>query len=182
MLDAPPNLTPPSWRYRLKATDQRLRKPLERRLYELARKHCGHQVKWHIGLEKLRLKSGSSSKSKEFRRMVAAIVEADIAHGHFPDYAIRLEDELVVFRPRPEFTAICTQPGGEGEAGFEAARVVLPAGAFEAARKHAAGYDVYQLEADWRAMLADKQSVPDKPVGSFIAYVKWYVGEHGSAR
>ncbi len=26
----------------------RLRKPLERRLYELARKHCGHQTMWSI--------------------------------------------------------------------------------------------------------------------------------------
>ena len=28
----------------------RLRKPLERRLYELARKHCGQQPKWEIGI------------------------------------------------------------------------------------------------------------------------------------
>ena len=42
-------------------------------------------------------------------------------------------------------------------------------------------YDVYFLEAEWRAMLAVKQSVPDSPTGSVIAYVKWYVGEHGRA-
>ena len=32
----------------------RLRKTLERRLYELARKHCGRQEKWSIGLENLK--------------------------------------------------------------------------------------------------------------------------------
>ncbi len=38
-----------------------LRKPLERRLYELARKHCGAQPEWKIGLELLRDKCGSGS-------------------------------------------------------------------------------------------------------------------------
>ncbi|MEN3033133.1 replication initiator protein A [Chromobacterium amazonense] len=28
-----------------------LRKPLARRMYELARKHCGHQAEWRIGLD-----------------------------------------------------------------------------------------------------------------------------------
>ena len=32
----------------------RLRKPIERRLYELARKHCGNQEKWTVGLKILR--------------------------------------------------------------------------------------------------------------------------------
>jgi hypothetical protein len=30
----------------------RLRKSLERRLYQLARKHCGEQWEWAISLEK----------------------------------------------------------------------------------------------------------------------------------
>jgi plasmid replication initiation protein len=38
-----------------------LRKPLERRLYELARKHCGQQREWKISLEGLREKCGSGS-------------------------------------------------------------------------------------------------------------------------
>jgi plasmid replication initiation protein len=32
----------------------RLRKPIERRLYEIARKHCGAQKSWKIGLAKLK--------------------------------------------------------------------------------------------------------------------------------
>jgi plasmid replication initiation protein len=36
-----------------------LRKPLERRVYEIARKHCGRQEEWRIGLEVLARKSGS---------------------------------------------------------------------------------------------------------------------------
>ena len=34
----------------LSPTYFQLRKPIERRLYELARKHCGKQTKWEIGL------------------------------------------------------------------------------------------------------------------------------------
>ena len=32
----------------------RLRKPLERRLYEIGRKHCGQASEWKISLEKLK--------------------------------------------------------------------------------------------------------------------------------
>ena len=35
----------------------RLRKPLERRMYELARKHCGKQDEWAISLDLLRKKT-----------------------------------------------------------------------------------------------------------------------------
>lgn len=55
----------------------RLRKPLERRLYELARKHCGHQSMWSIGLELLQEKAGSKCSLREFRRMVREIIESD---------------------------------------------------------------------------------------------------------
>lgn len=50
----------------------------------LARKHCGHQTSWVIGLELLRDKSGSKSNIKEFRRMVRAI-EAD---DSLPEYRL----------------------------------------------------------------------------------------------
>ncbi|GER05676.1 hypothetical protein JCM17846_33580 [Iodidimonas nitroreducens] len=39
----------------------RLRKPIERRVYEIARKHCGQQDEWTIGLENLLKKTGSQS-------------------------------------------------------------------------------------------------------------------------
>ncbi|WP_254894763.1 replication initiator protein A [Chromobacterium haemolyticum] len=66
----------------------RLRKPLERRLYELARKHCGHQTMWSIGLKLLQEKAGSKCSLREFRRMVREVVEADT----LPDYRMILDD------------------------------------------------------------------------------------------
>lgn len=55
----------------------RLRKPLERRLYELARKHCGRQATWKIGLELLREKCGAQSHIRAFRNQVQEIIDAD---------------------------------------------------------------------------------------------------------
>lgn len=66
----------------------RLRRPLERRLYELARKHCGHQTMWSIGLELLQEKAGSKCSLREFRRMVREVIEADT----LPDYRLVLDD------------------------------------------------------------------------------------------
>lgn len=37
----------------------RLRKAIERRVYEIARKHCGAQAEWAIGLQLLQAKVGS---------------------------------------------------------------------------------------------------------------------------
>ncbi|OUL72143.1 replication initiator protein A [Paraburkholderia hospita] len=59
-----------------------LRRPLERRLYELARKHCGRQPMAQIGLDLLRKKAGSRATLKEFRRMVREIVLADALPGY----------------------------------------------------------------------------------------------------
>jgi plasmid replication initiation protein len=67
----------------------RLRKPLERRLYELVRKHCGKQTLWKIGLKLLRDKCGSKSDLKRFRQAVRQI----IAEGNIPDYQLRLDTE-----------------------------------------------------------------------------------------
>ena len=47
-----------------------MRKPLERRLYELARKHCGRQPVWRVSVETLLKKSGSTSPRRVFRAML----------------------------------------------------------------------------------------------------------------
>lgn len=76
----------------------RLRKPLERRLYELARKHCGHQASFTIGVELLREKCGSQASPREFRRMLKEVIEADL----LPDYTLDpdWDQSLIVIRSR----------------------------------------------------------------------------------
>ena len=70
----------------------RLRKALERRLYELARKHVGRQASWSIELTSLHEKSGSKASSKEFARMLRDI----ILDGNLPEYTYTIQTGGVV--------------------------------------------------------------------------------------
>jgi plasmid replication initiation protein len=71
----------------------RLRKPTERRLYELARKHCGNQVVWKIKLENLKMKLGITSPTRTLRFNIKKIIETN----HLPEYNISIEDDVVMF-------------------------------------------------------------------------------------
>lgn len=76
----------------------RIRKAIDRRIYELARKHCGNQKEFVITLDKLFLKSGSASSKKEFKRSIKELTEKN----DLPDYEIFLDvkTELVTFKNR----------------------------------------------------------------------------------
>ena len=137
----------------------RLRKPLERRVYEIARKHCGRQAEWRIGLETLLKKTGSTSPRRVFRRMIRDIAEAD----GLPDYRLEVMDGDIVFvRPRPEaFGAVA----GEGPR--------LGAAAHDRARALAPGLDAHALEADWRRFWAASGRPPLRsPEAAFLAFVR----------
>jgi hypothetical protein len=71
----------------------KLGKPTEKRLYELARKHCGNQSAWKIGLENLKLKLGVTSQIKILRFNIKEIAKTN----HLPEYNITLENDVVMF-------------------------------------------------------------------------------------
>lgn len=71
----------------------RLRKPTERRLYELARKHCGNQAAWKITLQNLKEKLGITSQMKLFRFNIKKTTETN----HLPEYNISMENDVVMF-------------------------------------------------------------------------------------
>lgn len=148
----------------------RLRKPLERRLYELARKHCGKKAEWRVTLPVLQRKCGSASTSREFRRLISNIAKQDAAHHHIPDYAIRLEEQMVIFRNRQNQALI------EPEISAEYLEIRLHPESYESARQLAPGWDVYQLEAEWRAWM--QEGGLDAPRDADRAYLgfcrKWY--------
>lgn len=146
----------------------RLRKPLERRLYELARKHCGRQTQWRIGLPVLQRKCGSTSTTREFRRLVGAIVEQDKAHHHMPDYAIQLDGEMVVFENRGTIDVIVSDVVGN--------KIKLGFDAHERARSVAPGWDVHYLEQAWRSWMADGGlDAPRNPDKAFVGFcAKWF--------
>jgi hypothetical protein len=141
-----------------------LRKPLERRLYELARKHCGAQTAWKIGLDTLHEKCGSGSSSKEFRRLVTKIIEDDAQHDHMPRYAFTLDGEILTVRPK-----IDPKPA---QLALSVSLLRISDGARERCKSLASGWDVYALEADWRGWV-DEKAIPVKDADAhFTAFCK----------
>tara|TARA_R110002073_G_scaffold14139_7_gene58380 strand:- start:692 stop:1726 length:1035 start_codon:yes stop_codon:yes gene_type:complete len=138
----------------------RLRKPIERRIYELARKHCGQQGQWRISIKKLLLKSGSQSPEKRFRQMIKELVK----HDHLPDYQVAFDDsaDMVIFTNR-----------GHMVSGLVETEVpALKGGTYEAARRMAPGWDVYHLEAEWRDWIIEP---PQDADSAFVGFCrKWY--------
>lgn len=140
-----------------------LRKPLERRLYELARKHCGAQSKWKCGLELLRDKCGSGSTTKEFRRLLTKIIDDDNAHDHLPDYVMSVEDDNVVFRPKGA-DALVSFP-------IQMLRFRMTE-THDEARRLAPGWDIYTLENEWRSWVHDRAIDVKDPDKHFLAFCK----------
>lgn len=70
-----------------------LRKPLERRLYEIARKHVGKQDYWKISLDKLKGKCGSIRELRKFRLDIKNICVSD----NIPDYSLAFSDDIITF-------------------------------------------------------------------------------------
>ena len=140
-----------------------LRKPLERRVYEIARKHCGHQDKWRIGLDTLLKKTGSQSPLKRFRQTIRHLA----THDHLPDYSVSfdLDRNMVAFRNRGTMTPELPPPW-DGR---------LPPQAYEDARAAAPGWDIYDLESQWREWLVAKKIEPAYPAGNFVKFcLSWY--------
>ena len=143
----------------LSPTYFQLRKPIERRLYELARKHCGKQSKWEIGLAKLKAKTGSKSTDKEFKRMLSQVIADNHTHNHMPDYTFELVDKKLVVRPIRKENSGTTLPA-------------LKSDTYEEARHFAAGWDIRVLEAEWRDWVSAKSIRVRNADTNFISFCK----------
>jgi len=80
-----------------------LSKPIERRIYEVARKHCGtEKATWKINIDLLAEKIGFRGERFKFRSELRAIMESD----SLPEYRIALDtsanpDDVVFFTKDP---------------------------------------------------------------------------------
>lgn len=138
----------------------RLRKPIERRVYEIARKHCGKQASWHISLELLLRKCGSRAPLKGFRHDIKELAKGD----HLPDYAVEMVDDTVIFRNRATV---------EDTAAVAHEFPVLDAETYHDARTVAPGFDVAWLEREWQQWWSESgKPVLQNPDAAFIAFCK----------
>ncbi len=151
----------------------RLRRPIERRMYELARKHCGRKSEWRISLDVLRKKCGSGSTAKEFKRLVSRVVTDDLRTDHMPDYRVRFADddktsEIIVFENRGSIPAI-------NDESSSSTIPPLNPDTYHQARLAAPGWDVYEIEREWRSWLNMTDTEPPKNVdAAFIGFCrKW---------
>ena len=146
----------------------RLRKPTERRIYEIARKHCGKQAEWKIGLALLLKKAGSKATLKEFRRAVKHIAE----HDH-SDYRVEFDtsEDMAIFRNRGTMLPAVVEPWN----GF------LDGDVYHDARQVLRGWDPYAVEQEWRNWLGENEIEPKKPEAHFIKFCRSWVEKRGAA-
>jgi len=140
----------------------RIRKPIERRIYEIARKHCGDAPSFKIGLDKLHKKMGSTSPLRKLRFQLQETIKTN----HLPDYEIALSDDMVTFThrngkdpaPLPPLPPLSRGP-------------LLKPETYERAKTFAPGWDVYVLAEQWREWV-QKKGMPKNPDGAFLGFCK----------
>lgn len=153
----------------------RLRRPIDRRLYELARKHCGKQPSWRVSAGLLKKKCGSKQAEKHFVAHLRDLVRSN----HLPDYAVTLEAGQVVFHRRegrpPEFvkppapipvvTAEEAPPQPRG--------IFISSSAVDRLQELAPGWDKYMLESKYCEWAANKERAHSEDA-RFFGWVKSY--------
>ncbi|MEO9651794.1 MAG: replication initiator protein A [Roseobacter sp.] len=133
-----------------------LRRPLERRLYQLCRKHCGRQREWRVSVDTLCKKSGSASPRRVFRAMLREIIR----DARLPDYVLtEIPGDMISVSP-DRLVETAPSPALSSET-LEVARTLMP------------GADVYALEAHWRGVWTASGSPHLKnPDRAFLGWVK----------
>jgi len=135
----------------------RLRKPLERRVYELARKHCGRQPDWRVSLATLHKKAGSTAPLRVFRAAIRRMIEDD----NLPDYELaEAPGDVILVTRRRSLAAPGSRPS-------------ISAEALDQLRAMAPGQDVHALEAEWLGFWESsgrpRLTVPDR---AFLAWAE----------
>jgi Replication initiator protein A len=149
----------------------RLRRPLERRLYEIARKHVGTKNQaWHSGIARLREKVGTKLELRHFKYKLKEI----IADANIPDYGFMLDGDMVVMQrlvhhdERPaDKDWIPLRPDTLDKAQVIAAQLRV---------------SVFDLEREWNDWAGGKADELKSPDGAFIAFCQQKLGSRHAAR
>jgi plasmid replication initiation protein len=178
----------------------RLRSPVDRRIYEIVRKHCGRQASWRIGLELLQKKVGSKQAPRFFMSHLHNLVKSN----HLPDYAATVEAGQAVFYNRSEderrdgapsrrtsvapsrqpavvtvsgstLTSSAVEEGRRGHGAVIASGgpIRISAPAFDQVLTLAPGWDRHALESLYVAWAADKDAARNEDA-RFLGWVRSY--------
>ncbi|MGC1505581.1 MAG: replication initiator protein A [Sulfitobacter sp.] len=155
----------------------RLSKGLERRLYELARKHVGRQPEWYIGVKRLAEKCGSIDTERKFKFRINEISELDT----IPDYHMEIvepsqvstpfktkgKQALVRFRPKFDVVDVPVVPNHMDLNVSHATMVKVK-------HKHPE-YDVGYILETWKEWAVSKDQPVKNANSAFTAFAKTYV-------
>ena len=137
----------------------RIRSSLARRIYEIARKHCGQQQSWSIKIPLLYGKSASLSPLPLFRHKVRKLAEAN----SLPQYALQFDPakDLATFRYR-DYVKRSKDPSGS-----------LAPTVYRKACKLAPNQDIRELHRCWLAW-RQKHNLPEPryPAAAFLGFIK----------
>ncbi|MEO1042457.1 MAG: replication initiator protein A [Pseudomonadota bacterium] len=194
------------WLYRAIIKDQKILtydsnyfqlSPIERRLYEIARVHCGQQRFFHIGLGKLQKKVGSEDRPAKFK---AALREVE-GRQPIPEYDLTVVDDphsdgarviksggfaSAISKRNP---MVLIRPKGRPRASERRIEVVetpqietrrpdprdlaVSSHALEQAGRLFPGFDKYAVLEEWKRWAADKDA-PRRPDAAFLAFFTTY--------
>jgi plasmid replication initiation protein len=137
-----------------------LRRPLDKRLYEISRKHCGSQPSWEIGIDKLHKKTGSNSGRGEFNRLINSTIEAQtdaksVGTEYLPEYDIeRVDKKKIRFTKRRKLKESVPDVPKRSSIYPENVSAEFPKlkiNTYARAKEAAPGWDVYYLETEWHS-------------------------------
>lgn len=150
----------------------RLRKSLERRLYEIARKHCGNQKEWSISLENIFAKTGSSGSLRLFKSKLKTI----IADDHIPDYSYILSNtDKVTVSKRSYVEPITLAPDSNlHDRAFHVLNQLKKTTLAHAKRIHNESYTDWSMQeiAIQYVQYMEKKGAPKTLDGSFLGFLK----------
>lgn len=156
----------------------RLRKPLERRIYEVVRKRSGRQAGGaNIRLDDLQRLCRSGAVLREFRRMVKSIIADHEAGQSFPDYTLALDDDVVRVRPKVSFLERVSLPSERMASGLELRRH-----SHEDGREILQGWCPFDVEKRWRAWVAREEIAVQNPHAHYLDFCRSYVERRGPCR
>ena len=166
----------------------RLRRPLDRRLYDLARKHCGAKEKWRISIDKLQKKCGSKQERKAFVRHLRETARGGSSarlhagsrrrSGGVPAQSGRGRGQPrpVLAAPHaagPENANVIAETPKPASAASAERRILVSSKAIEQLYEFAPGWDKYMLEHAYIEWAKDKEAAHHEDA-RFLSWVKSY--------